>query len=161
MSILNVENKTLAKLSRFDLLIDGEENVDDAGVLQMEFSDGTVLELELKPDGESVSYNWKDLEKTEEEDKTTGWFKIDLSNRNPYNNLIRKKIKFSDDLLFGAKEESEDKLVIAGFGFQFEDNQTLIYYNAGDFAKIYVNEMPTKFEDTFKLVWRNKFSLLI
>lgn len=37
---------------------------------------------------------------------------------------------------------------------QFENGQSLVYYNAGDDAQIYVDEMPPAFVDTFKLIWK-------
>jgi hypothetical protein len=153
MSIPNILNKTLTKISRFDFLIDGIENDEDAGPVQLEFNDETVLEIELVPDGESVDFSWKKKRTTEEEDEKTDWIRIDLTNREPFNLLRGNKIIGADDLLFGTIEEKKEAMVIAGYGIQFDNGHTLVYYNAGDFAKIYVDEMPKSFPDTFKLIW--------
>ena len=155
MNIPVIHNITLEKLFRFDFLIDGQENDEDAGSVHLEFTDGSVLEMELVPDGESVVFNWKEKETLKKEDEKTDWFRIDLSERKPFYQLCGKKVIVADGLLFGAKDEKKEDMVIAGYGFQFEDGGKLVYYNAGDYAKIYVNDLPPLLPDTFKLVWKN------
>lgn len=131
--------------------MDGKENEEDAGPIQLIFTDGTVLEIDLVPDGESVEYKWK----IKEEEKESGWFKIDLTDKKPFIQLRDMKILDYDELLFGTIEGWQESIVIAGIGFQFENGMSLIYYNAGDFAKVYINEMPPAFDGQFKLVWKN------
>ncbi len=155
MSITGANNKILERISRFDFLIDGKENEEDAGPVQLEFTDGTVLEMELASDGESVEFTWKDKSIVEEENKEADWFRIDLTEKEPFNQLRAKKVMFVDYLLFGAIEDSKEDMVVAGLGFCLEDGLSLVYYNAGDFAKVYLNEMPPPFEDSFKLIWKH------
>lgn len=151
MSIEPVKGKTVAKISRFDLLIDGQENDEDLGSLQLIFLDGSVLELELIGDGESVDYNWK-----EKEENLGDWHSIDLTSREPFVDLIGNNISEFDELLFGTIEDKPIQMVVAGIGFKFGNQMSLVYYNAGDFAKIYVNEMPPAFTDQFKLIWKKR-----
>ena len=72
-----------------------------------------------------------------------------------FDRLRENKVNAADDLLFGTIEDKKEDMVVAGYGIQFENGHTLVYYNAGDFAKIYVDEMPKSFTDTFKLIWNN------
>ena len=59
----------------------------------------------------------------------------------------------TDNLLFGAIVAKKEDMVIAGYGIRFDNGHTLVYYNDGDDAKIFVDEMPKPFIDTFKLFW--------
>lgn len=156
MSLENVRHKILEKISRFDFLIDGKEDEEDAGPVQLIFTDNTVLELELCSDGESVVYHWRSKAEIEEEDNKTDWFRIELIDREPFIKLQKAKVKNFDQLLFGTVEESYETMVLAGVGFQFENGMSLVYYNAGDFAKIFVNEMPPPFDEQFKLIWKER-----
>ena len=153
MSIPHIQNKSLVRISRFDYLFDGIENEDHSGPVQLEFLDGTVLEMDLMPDGQSVEFTWKDIQIITEEDKKSDWYRIDLSDKKPFDRLIRKSVKTSDDLLFGTFNEKKEEMSIAGFGFQFENGHTLVYYNDADNAKIYVDEMPPIYTQSLKLVW--------
>lgn len=155
MRFSEVKNKILEKISRFDFLIDGEENEEDAGPFQLMFTDDSILEINLVPDGESVEYKWKGKREVEEEDKKTDWFRIDLTYKEPFSQLHKMKILDYDQLLFGTVEERPESFVVAGLGFLFDNKMTLVYYNAGDFAKVYVNEMPPAFDGQFKLIWKD------
>jgi hypothetical protein len=156
MRLPEVRNKILEKISRFDFLIDGQENEEDAGPVQLMFTDNSILEIDLIPDGESVEYKWKGKGEVEEEDKKTDWFRIDLTDKEPFSQLQKMKILDYDQLLFGTVEERLESFVVAGLGFLFENGMSLVYYNAGDFAKVYVNEMPPAFDGQFKLVWKSR-----
>ena len=149
-----VQHKTLTGICRFDLMIDGTENDEDAGPVQLTFKDGTILGMELVPDGESVRYSWKDQQTTFKE---PGWIRLDLSERVPFGPLCGQQICSNDILLFGNHFEKKADMVVAAYGFRFKDGQSLVYYNAGDFAKIYVNEMPPDLGDRFVLMWDQGF----
>jgi len=155
MGLQEVRNKIIEKISRFDFLIDGEEDEEDTGPVQIMFTDSSVLEIELVPDGESVEYKWKGKGEVEEEDKKTDWFRIDLTAKEPFFQLQKMKVLDCDELLFGTVKERPESMVVAGIGLRFENGMSLVYYNAGDFAKVYVNEMPLPFNGQFKLVWKN------
>ena len=155
MSLQKVRNKILKEINRFDFLIDGKENEDDAGPVQLIFTDDSILEMELVPDGESIRYKWRSKGKIEEDDEKTDWFKIDLTDKASFHHLTKTKVIDLDELLFGAAKEAPESLVVAGLGLQFENGSSLVYYNAGDFAKIYVDEMPPPLNRQFKLIWKN------
>lgn len=150
----NVQSKILKKISRFDYLVNGKKNEEHAGPVQLEFHDDSILELDLVADGESVQFNWKEREVVSIEDLKADWFRIELSERKPFSNLCDERIVNSDLLLFGAQEDKQEEMRIAAFGFLFEKGNTLVYYNDGDDARIYVNELPPAYPDTFKLVWK-------
>ena len=145
-----VQHKTLTGIFRFDLMIDGIENEADAGAVQLAFHDGSILEMELVPDGESVRYTWKTQQVAFKE---SGWMRLDLSERRPFASLCGQRIHANDILLFGDYFEQKADMLVAAYRFQFEEGQSLVYYNAGDFARMYVNELPPDPGEQFVWMW--------
>ncbi|WP_143017188.1 hypothetical protein [Catalinimonas alkaloidigena] len=154
MNSLEANGKIVEKIFRFNYLIDGEEE-EDAGIVQIEFSDGSVLELDLVSDGESIAIKWKNRQSSIEESQLDKGFKILLTERSPYCQLKGRKVVHTDELLFGAIEQELDEMVIAGVGLLADDGSLLVYYNGGNYAKLYFNQHPPSLGNPFKLQWRH------
>ena len=156
MDSQDIINKIIKRMSRFDFLFGGKEDLDNAGRVHLLFTDNSVLELDLAHDGESIEYKWRSEIEVEEEEKLTDWFRIDLTNKEPFMQIIEQRIIDYDELLFGTNEEALETMVVAGLGFKFENGMSLIYYNNADNSKLFFNEMPPPYPEHFKLVWKNR-----
>jgi hypothetical protein len=139
----------LISLCRGDLLIDGEQNLDDLGPLELKFETGETLLLHLGPDGETIEFELSSVNSTELTVNGCTWIRIDLSKESNFGSLCGQKIVSIKAIYFGFDLGRDE--VLAGLTFNFESESSLTYYNAGDFAKIYVNELPPVLPDPFYL----------
>ncbi len=153
-SIINsIIGKTILSIARGDMLIDGMENEDDHGPLEFQFTDGTVLTLELISDGESVKYTITKRLPSKLIGQGSEWNRIVITDSNPFLRAIGSKIAETDNLLFSANGSNS---TISGYGIKLKNKNFIIYYNAGDFAKIYWNSLPPKLSQPFMLWWENE-----
>ena len=155
MSLTKLEDakgKVIVSIARGDLLIDKIENEDDQGPLELIFSDGFILTLGLIPDGESATFTWNNSVPEKITDQNCEWERIFLTNSQPFSSALNDIVIEVDTLLLGDSESSDS---IAGFGLKLEKENTIIYYNEGDFSKIYWNTFPKKLPSPFYLKWKN------
>ncbi len=151
IEIQKAKNKSIISIAKGDLLIDNLENEDDHGPLELLFSDSSVLTLGLLPDGESAKCTWSNKQPDKLIDQNCEWKRIFLSKTQPFSEALNDTILEVDTLLFGDGKSSD---VTAGFGFKLKKGNTIIYYNKGDFSKIYWNSLPEKLPIPFFLKWK-------
>jgi len=145
--------KTIKSIARGDMLIDGVENDEDLGPLEVGFTDGSFLQVELIADGESVAFAWRDHQPRSLSAENTEWQRISLHTSPPFNLIVGQVVTSVDLLVFGAAGEPPD--VIAGVGIYTDQNLSIVYYNAGDFAKIYFDADPPPLPSEFVLRWQS------
>ena len=141
--------KSISAVNRGDFLIDGAPNDDDLGPLELVFDDGSALHLSLVSDGESIRFDWHESPPTHLVAQNSEWERVYLSQAPPYSHAIGGLIATVDLVLFGVVGQAER--VVAGCVFRLSTNHHLVYYNAGDFAKIYIDEMPPCLGAEFEL----------
>ena len=145
--------KTIMTIVRGDMLIDGTENDEDLGPLEIGFTDGSFLQIELIGDGESVTYAWRDHRPPVLSAESCEWERIDLHTAPPFNELVGQRVTTVDILLFGISGEASR--VIAGVGIYTDQNRSIVYYNGGDFAKIFLGGDPPPLPKGFNLAWKS------
>ncbi len=150
-SIPEISKKVISFISRGDLLIDGVENNEDMGPLEIEFSDGSVMTISLVSDGESVEYSISQHKSEKILCQNCEWERVVLSYEQPFSQAVGMRVLGTNTLLFGTNDDED--FVIAGYRLKLENNNILVYYNAGDFAKIYWNDVPPKLPHPFLLKW--------
>ena len=149
--MLEIINREILSISRGDLLIDGIENDEDMGPLEIEFADGSVVIISLVSDGESIEYNFSPSKSNRLLVQDSEWERVILSDKHPYSYAKSRCVSHTNALLFST--EYDKKPVIAGYRLKLEDGNSIVYYNAGDFAKIYWNDIPPKLPRPFNLKW--------
>lgn len=140
-------------LARGDLLIDGEQNFDDLGPLELVFQSGSTIQLRLVSDGESIDFRLFNTRPPDLLGQAGNWPRVDLTLHPEYQRLCQQKLGGIDGIYFGYRPEGIE--VLAGLIFNFESGDSLAYYNAGDFAKIYLNASPPTLPEPFYLAVRN------
>lgn len=139
----------LVGIFRGDLHIDGKLNEEDLGPLELQFEDGRTLQTWLADDGQSLEVNLFPSAPPDLNGQGGPWPRIDLSLHAPYLSLLRQEVAAVRYLCFGVRGERTEAL--AGLEFHFRSGMSLTYFNAGDFAKIYVNERPPDLSEPFYL----------
>jgi hypothetical protein len=149
MDIENSIGKQLKRIDHGDLVIDGYPEDEDIGPIEFIFSDKSTLHLEIGDDGESVSSKWVQFN-----NNTIGWRNHLLPRHNlPSGKFEDQTIIETDLLYFGLLENSRDKDIVVGYGFKLVNGLVIIFYNAGNFAKLYFNGFPPDLPNECVLRW--------
>ena len=145
----NLIGAKLHLLCRGDLLIDGEPSLDDLGPLELVFESGSSLQLRLASDGESVELQLSPTRQNELLGQGGAWPRVELSNDPKFSHLCGQMLVAINAIYFGSDSGGDETL--AGLIFRLGSGESLTYYNAGDFAKIYINEVPPPLPEPFYL----------
>lgn len=156
--VAGIVGKRVQALFRERFLFDGEPQEEDAGALELLFEDGTRVTLHTANDGQSVlasegklalpvsfvmtewkgqpRYEWEQVALTEQ----PGWAHLAESD------LIAVEAMASVWAGRGAE-------VRTGWRLHFSTGDFLLYLNAGDDAKLYLNALPPLWPNV-ATVWR-------
>lgn len=160
LELSNFIGVRLHSLTRGDLLIDGEQNLDDLGPLELVFESGSTLQLRLVSDGESLEFRLSPARPSDllGQGGVCPWPRIELSQHTEYRRFCQQRLIGIDAIHFGFHPEESDpevSEVLAGLIFNFESGDSLAYCNFGDFAKIYINASPPPLPKPFYFSVRN------
>ena len=149
----NIIGKTVSSISRGDLLLNGQQNEEDLGPLEIVFTDGSSLTMALVSDGESVCSEFTERQPNKLFAQNTEFQRVTLTNKEPFAKAVNSKVASIDILLFSSQRDSVD--VVAGYRVNLENGHTIVYYNSGDFAKIYWDSLPPSLPSQFILKWES------
>lgn len=147
--IHNYINKIAVHFSRADFLLNGQENDQHFGPLQIIFLDNSYLTFEDNGDAESISASIKPIIfKNDNESNMEYWTEIILDNNPKWSELINTK-------LTNARLLQNTDNQIVGCRLYFDNKKSLTYYNYFDDAKIAFDNdsLLDSFVEFEKLKW--------
>ena len=143
----------IIELSNSQYFYNGVASLDDIGEIELIFSSGTAICLNLQSDGESVNIRNgkliipKGFNISEEE--TASWEKLSLDKASCF---IGKEVISITQMIDHHIDQKTD--VISGFKISFNDQSYFIYYNCGDEAKFLINKFPCYAGEGIETRWK-------
>ncbi|WMW79537.1 hypothetical protein RF679_12865 [Undibacterium cyanobacteriorum] len=147
MNLTTLLDSNVVKIVRGDCLIDELENEDHAGPLEIEFSNGGALQFRLGDDAVIVILNLLGRESPRLIGELSEYQPIEVALGGCMANGVIK--------ITGVNPIEWDGLVV-GYRLDFGSSNFICYYNAGDYAKIYRNEMPRSLGGGHELIFRGR-----
>jgi len=148
------KGRIVSRISRADYFFDGKPDDEHAGPVEFEFTDGSTLQINIEPDGNSVRYSWLPIRFPDPARGEEGWKRVVLTDSEPYSVLIGQQVTAVDVLRFRSVGEGISWIstsVPAGYGFKFGNGHTLAYFNCWDDAKIVLDDDPWQLRDEYGL----------
>lgn len=128
----------------------GTPDEEDDGSLEISFSDSTFLTLRLASDGETVKATVEALPLIEpfyiDEGAHCSWQRIVLTDDKPWSIFRNSRMVAIDALIDRWQKLPSNNESVTGWVLRFETGNFITYWNCGDNAKVFFNELPPPME---------------
>ena len=152
-SYSNLIGEELLRISNSQYFYNGIACLDDIGEIELVFSSGKTVCINLRNDGESINVRNEEMIIPKgfkiSEKETASWEKLNLEKALCF---IGKEVASITKMIDHYIDQKTD--VTSGLKISFNDQSFFVYYNCGDEAKFLINELPCYAGEGIETRWQ-------